>query len=320
MKQITSSTKTRENTGRGKLKEDSFRFEILQTAEFREKKKEFPYYREMIRNLSSIHYCKAEALKECIIGTIRLPRKNEEKTAAMTFGFYLAEQTMIFVEEGDKLKTWVQKHSEMLYDSHTPEELCLSVMELMTEDDLVYLLQIETTADKMEKDITNGISKNFFPILTRYRQKLSELNSYYEQLVDIGEFFQSAACASMVQNEQEWGKFTRRAERLQNHVHLLRENMLQLRELYQSVQDARQNRIIGILTVVTTFFLPLNLLTGWYGMNFINMPELHWKYGYLTVILAAFMIAVSEFVYLQKRKNFFKNKRVLPQAETKDLE
>ena len=36
-----------------------------------------------------------------------------------------------------------------------------------------------------------------------------------------------------------------------------------------------------ILTIVTTIFLPLTLLTGWYGMNFVNMPELSWKYGYL---------------------------------------
>ena len=59
-------------------------------------------------------------------------------------------------------------------------------------------------------------------------------------------------------------KFAYRAERLQNHVQLLRENMLQLRELYQSKQEARQNKIMGILTIVTTFFLPLTLITGWY--------------------------------------------------------
>ena len=70
-----------------------------------------------------------------------------------------------------------------------------------------------------------------------------------------------------------------RVELLQNHVHLLRENVLQIRELYQSMQDARQNKIMVVITIVTTIFLPLTLITGWYGMNFVYMPELQWRYG-----------------------------------------
>ena len=38
-----------------------------------------------------------------------------------------------------------------------------------------------------------------------------------------------------------------------------------------------KNRIMQILTIVTTIFLPLTLLVGWYGMNFAGMPELTWK-------------------------------------------
>ena len=57
-------------------------------------------------------------------------------------------------------------------------------------------------------------------------------------------------------------------------MRLLREEAVQLRELAQAQQSAAQNRVMVTLTVVTTVFLPLSLLTGWYGMNFANMPEL----------------------------------------------
>ena len=89
---------------------------------------------------------------------------------------------------------------------------------------------------------------------------------------------------------------------MHNHVHLLRENILQLRELYQSLQDAQQNKTMCILTVVTTLFLPLTLLTGWYGMNFVNMPELQWKYGYMAVIVIAVITVILEFIYFKKKK------------------
>ena len=103
---------------------------------------------------------------------------------------------------------------------------------------------------------------------------------------------------------EQWGRYVLRIERLQNHVHLLRENILQLRELYQSQQDAQQNKIMCILTVVTTLFLSLTLLTGWYGMNFAYMPELHWKYGYPAVIIAAIVIVAIEIMYFKKKKFF----------------
>lgn len=95
-----------------------------------------------------------------------------------------------------------------------------------------------------------------------------------------------------------------RVEQLQNHVHLLRENVLQIRELYQSIQDARQNKIMAVITIVTTIFLPLTLITGWYGMNFVYMPELQWRYGYFAVIMISLIIVIAEIIYFKKKNSF----------------
>ena len=89
-----------------------------------------------------------------------------------------------------------------------------------------------------------------------------------------------------------------------NEAPQMHPNILQLRELYQSQQDAQQNKIMCILTVVTTLFLSLTLLTGWYGMNFAYMPELHWKYGYPAVIIVAIVIVAIEIMYFKKKKLF----------------
>ena len=85
---------------------------------------------------------------------------------------------------------------------------------------------------------------------------------------------------------------------------MLREDLLQLRELFQALQDARQNRVMGLLTVVTTLFLPLTLLTGWYGMNFTRMPELQWRYGYLALIVVAGVLVILEVLFFKKKKFF----------------
>lgn len=279
-------------------------FTVMSTAEFHECKEQLPYHKELLHCLGSIRYCKAELFKNCIIGTLRLPPKSEQRSPKLSFGFYLTGQSLLFVEDAGDLRLWVEKQMSTLQELYNPAQLLLQFMERMIEDDVLYLSHIESETEKMEENIGSGSSADFFPLLTKHRQKLSELNAYYEQLTDIGELFQSSACSSFVQDAQDWDKYTHRAERLQNHVQLLRENMLQLRELYQSKQDARQNKIMGILTIVTTFFLPLTLITGWYGMNFAYMPELTWRYGYPVVILVALIIAIGEFIYF-KRKKFF---------------
>ena len=276
----------------------------MSTAEFHECKDQLPYDKELLHCLGSIRYCKAEVFKNCIIGTLRLPQKSQQRSPLLSFGFYLTGQSLLFVEDVGDLKLWVDKRIGMLQELNSPAQLLLQFMEQMIEDDVLYLSHIEAETEKMEETISSGGSADFFPLLTKHRQKLSELNAYYEQLTDIGELFQSRACSSFADDTQDWDKYTHRAERLQNHVQLLRENMLQLRELYQSKQDARQNKIMGILTIVTTFFLPLTLITGWYGMNFAYMPELKWRYGYLSVIIITLIIAIGEIIYFKKKKFF----------------
>ena len=81
-----------------------------------------------------------------------------------------------------------------------------------------------------------------------------------------------------------------------------REYITQLRDLLQSQLDIRQNRIMTVLTVITSIFMPLTLIAGWYGMNFRYMPELEWKYSYPVLILISVAIVVVCLVWFRKKK------------------
>ena len=85
---------------------------------------------------------------------------------------------------------------------------------------------------------------------------------------------------------------------------MLREYGLQVRELFQAEIDIHQNNIMKTLTIVTTIFLPLTLVAGWYGMNFANMPELTWKYGYPSVIVIS-VLMVLVCLWVMKKKKFW---------------
>ncbi len=280
-------------------------YTVISMDEFQKRADQFPHYKELLHSLSrAIRYCKAEAYRDCVIGTLRIPQKKEGRDPAFTFAYYLTDQSIVFIESEGKLKSWLSKHTATLPQSGTPSQMLVSILKQMTDDDLLYLLHIESETEQMEEEVEHSVAEDFFATLTRRRHKLSELNAYYMQLREIGEIFQSDVCQAIIPNVQEWDRFIQRAERLQSHVQLLRENMTQLRELFQSVQDARQNRIMGVITIITTVFFPLSLLTGWYGMNFVNMPELQWEYSYFVMIFVVVVIVTAEIIYFKKKKFF----------------
>jgi magnesium transporter len=57
-----------------------------------------------------------------------------------------------------------------------------------------------------------------------------------------------------------------------------------------------------VLTIIATIFMPLTFITSLYGMNFRNMPELSWQYGYFGVLGAMVVVAVSMLWYFRKKR------------------
>lgn len=73
---------------------------------------------------------------------------------------------------------------------------------------------------------------------------------------------------------------------------------------YFSAQNQKMNQVMKTLTVVSVFFMPLTFIVGIYGMNFDNMPELHWQYGYF-LVLAFMLILLLGMIYYFKKKKWY---------------
>lgn len=71
-----------------------------------------------------------------------------------------------------------------------------------------------------------------------------------------------------------------------------------------SSQNHKMNEVMKTLTVISAIFIPLTFIVGVYGMNFENMPELKYTFGYYIVIGAMLSIALG-MVYYFKKRNWF---------------
>lgn len=84
-------------------------------------------------------------------------------------------------------------------------------------------------------------------------------------------------------------------------VETYRELTADLRDLYMSSLSARINETMRVLTIISTLFMPLTFIAGIYGMNFDNMPELHWTFGYPLAMGAMLLTAVGMLIYFYRQ-------------------
>lgn len=71
---------------------------------------------------------------------------------------------------------------------------------------------------------------------------------------------------------------------------------------YQNAVSNRMNEIMKILTIISTLFIPLSFLAGLYGMNFKNMPELEWPWGYPLLLAVMGLLAAGLLLFFRRKR------------------
>jgi magnesium transporter len=80
------------------------------------------------------------------------------------------------------------------------------------------------------------------------------------------------------------------------------ENSHNLLNTYLSVNAQKSNDVMKLLTIFSAFFLPLTFIGGIYGMNFENMPELRWQFGYFITLGVMALVALIIYVWFKRKK------------------
>lgn len=251
-------------------------------------------------------YCKADILKNCISGTFVIPQKDNLIGESISFRYYMTAARFVFVDESGEVKKMLNHITEVqIMEKTYIAHFLFEFMEYLIKDDVLYLQQYEEKMTVMEEAIVEGKMEAFNTKILRIRKELLKLYAYYQQMADIAEILQENANHMFTEEDCHlFNLFSNRVDRLYDHTQMLKEYSLQVREMYQSQIDIRQNQIMKVLTVVTTIFMPLTLIVGWYGMNFNNMPELKSSIGYGIVIVVSIIITIVEILYFKIKKWF----------------
>ena len=283
-------------------------FLTLLTSEELDQKPQLPGLEQILCHTPTARdarVCKAEMHRGYLCGTIATPRQTKEHIP-IAFGYLLTADKVILCDDSGAAHTMLRRiQEEKLEMEKGVGGFFYAFLELLIAKDMHHLLELEEALAHLEDQVLAGIVNDFNHHMTVVRKEVAVWFHYYTQLEDM--------VCEFEENENEYFEENglnlfhlaeNRIERLKNQAQMLREYGVQIQELFQAEIDIRQNRIMKILTIVTTLFLPLTLVTGWYGMNFTYMPELTWKYGYLAVTIMSVAV-VLVCIWIMKKKKFW---------------
>ena len=220
---------------------------------------------------------KAEVNYDSLTGTFCIPVQSSLTGEEQRFAFALDETGIVFIDAGKSALALVKRiQRNKKWRKPSLERFLYDFLETIVHNDLRILQRYERELEGIEKEIMEDAEDARIQRNNEIRSDIRDLRIHYEQLLDLGQELEENENGFFEEdNIRYFHMFSSRVDRLYNAATHLRDYTIQLNDLYQSQLDVKQNRIMTVLTVVTTIFMPLTLIVGWYGMNFKYMPELH---------------------------------------------
>lgn len=187
------------------------------------------------------------------------------------------------------------------------ERLICSFFSELIINDAGILESIDRTVSGMEESILDGTpSKEFNREILTLKRKVQRLHSIYGQYLDIlgsiNEDLNDLLPKDTAHLQTE--NLITRIERLNEDALSIAGDLTHLQDAYTTYVETNTNKKMNYLTVLTTIFFPLTIIVGWYGMNFLSMPEFNWKYGYVYVISLS-VTAILTLTAIAKRNKWF---------------
>jgi len=276
---------------------------VVTPEQWAENKDKFDMGIDMDFDGSERYTSKAEVNYDSVTGTFSLPDRKNISGDYKDFAFALDERGIVFIDPADNAQKIINKIiTTKKWRLPSLERFIYDFLEQIIHEDLSLLEAYERELDQIDKDVDDDKETDLGRV-NDIKGELRDMRTHYSQLIDMAqEFEEDENNFFKADNIRFFKLFSNRVSRLYDIVNSLMDYTNQIRDTYESRIEVRQNHIMTLLTVVTTIFMPLTLIAGWYGMNFKYMPELNWVLGYPAVFAVSVIIVIGSLLFFKKKK------------------
>lgn len=242
-----------------------------------------------------------------------LPTEGTDNIHVEQISFLLKKGVLISFQEKKSdffthIRERIRTHTGIVREKNTDYLLYLLLDAIMEN----FYITIENEEDKLEELIVLSKSNSNPDILIRIEKHRDNFNFLKRSIVPLRDSL--LAIKNLKGDEDfvmiEQNSFHYFSRLCQKSIELLEQiesdmGMLEsASNFFFSSQSHKMNEIMKTLTVISAIFIPMTFIVGVYGMNFENMPELKYHYGYYTVISLMVVLGLLMVLYFKKRKWF----------------
>ncbi|CAH0335561.1 Cobalt/magnesium transport protein CorA [Flavobacterium sp. CECT 9288] len=265
--------------------------------------------------LNTIRRTKFEESHDFLFFNIKslLPLENSENISIEQISFLLKDGILISFQEKrsdffSHIRERIRTHSGLVRVKG-PDYLLYILLDAIIEN---FYITLESEEDKVE-ELINLTKENPDPIiLERIEKHRDNLNVLKRAIIPLRDSLYDIKSIKddSIFNVVETDTFSFFARLHQKCLELLEQidsdmdSLESASNFFFSAQTHKMNEIMKTLTIVSAIFIPLTFIVGVYGMNFENLPELKFKYGYHTVMGFMFLIVIGMIIYFKKRRWF----------------
>jgi magnesium transporter len=185
-----------------------------------------------------------------------------------------------------------------------PDYLLYSILDTVVDNYLIVLENLGERIEELEERLITKPDPDTLESIHNFKRELIFLKKSLWPLRDLVSTLERGECGLIQEKTTVFFK-----DVYDHTIHII-DTMETYRDLASGMMDVfltsvsnRMNEVMKMLTVIATIFIPLTFLAGVYGMNFTNMPELTWHYGYYIIWVIMIIVGISMWIWF-KRKRF----------------
>ena len=277
---------------------------VLTTPEWELERESFDMGIELDPDTRDIHNTKAEVNYDSLTGSFQIPDREDLRGKEFCFAFALDEKGVVFIDDSGKAEQMIDFiRRTKRWREPSLERFLHDFLEQIVERDLSIMERYESELNQIEDEVLSSDGQGNMARVNEIRSDIRRLLVHYEQLMDMTQELEENENGFFSEDNLRYiHLFMNYLTRRHSTATSLRDYTIQVRDLHNTQLEVRQNKTMTLLTVITTIFMPLTLIAGWYGMNFRYMPELEWRYGYLAVFVLSVAIIVSCLILFKRKK------------------